>query len=38
MDEIAEYGYWDIAGIRKYFWSGAIEVHHDGTITLETCR
>jgi hypothetical protein len=36
MSEIAEFGYWNIAGIRKFFWSGAIEVHDDGTISFTT--
>jgi hypothetical protein len=33
--EIARFGYWNGPGIRRFFWSGGIEVHDDGTIIFK---
>jgi hypothetical protein len=33
--EIASFGYWNGPGTRKFFWSGGIEVHDDGTIIFK---
>jgi len=35
MTEFASFGYWQGPGTRRFFWSGAIEVHDDGTIIFK---